>query len=53
MLDEIFNSFCTVLDSAGTLNSKKRSIVFKVLGCIVWLLLIVGIIGLFLYWFKS
>ena len=54
MLDDIFNALFSILDSAGTIaGSKNRSSIFKVLGCIVWILLFVGIIGIFIYWFSN
>ncbi len=53
MLDDIFSAIFSIADGAGTAtNTENRSIIFKILGIAVWVLLVVGIIGMFIYWFK-
>ncbi len=53
MLDEIFNALFSIADTTGTAaGTENKSTFFKILGCAVWVMLLVGIIGLIIYWFS-
>jgi len=52
MLDDIFNAIFSIADVTGTVaGSENKSTFFKVIGCAVWILVLAGIIGIFVYWF--
>ena len=53
MFDEIFSAIFSIADGSGSAaGTENRSIFFKILGIAVWILLVVGIVGMFVYWFK-
>ena len=53
MIDHIIEALFSILDITGTLvGEKNKSPFFKVLGCLVWLLILSGIVGLLIYWLK-
>ena len=46
MLDRIFEALFSILDVAATIvGEENMSPFFKILGCLVWLLLVAGVIG--------
>ena len=53
MLDDIFNAILSIVDVTGTVaGSENKSIVLKIIGFAVWIFILAGIIGLFVYWLR-
>ena len=53
MLESIIEFFFSLLDLSGTVaGTKNKSPIFKVLGFIAWLLILIGIVYLLIKWFP-
>ena len=53
MLDSIIDFLFTLLDFSGTVaGTENKSPIFKVLGVIAWLLILIGIVWLLIKWFP-
>ena len=53
MLDTIFEILFGIVNVTGTIaGPENRSPFFKVLGCLVWLLLLAGVVSLVIYWAR-
>jgi hypothetical protein len=53
MLESIIDFFISLLDLSGTIAGPgNKSSVFKVLGFIAWLLILIGIVWLLIKWFP-
>ena len=51
MLDSIFEAIFSILDISGTVaGTENKSPFFKILGIIVWLVVLAGVVWLIILW---
>ena len=53
MLDDLFQVIFSIIDITGTVaGTENKSLILKVIGIVVWILVLVGVVWLFVIWFR-